>query len=254
MASIYNIQQELLDIFNQIEENEGEITPELEEKLKISQDEFKDKINSYTCVIRQLENDLNAIKEEKARLDAIKKSKEKTIERLKKVMIEAIQLFGNTSKTGVKFIDYGTGKVSLRKSESIELNDDKLKAFTNRFISYFIWLRYQNTFDQTELNCKEITEYCNQAHGNDFDEDAILPDFTEDDMAKIQADLDFRISLKDMISTEEGRTLMRAILNYNTIINAKPVIDKKSLKDEIKETSVCPTFATFVTKQNIIIK
>ena len=254
MASIYNIQQELFDIFEQIEENEGEITPELEEKLKISQDEFKDKINSYTCVIRQLENDLNAIKEEKARLDAIKKSKEKTIERLKQIMVEAIQMFGNTSKTGVKFIDYGTGKVSLRKSESIELNDDKLKAFTNRFISYFIWLRYQNTFDQTELNCKEITEYCNQAHGNDFDEDAILPDFTEDDMAKIQADLDFRISLKDMISTEEGRTLMRAILNYNTIINAKPVIDKKSLKDEIKETSVCPTFATFVTKQNIIIK
>lgn len=254
MASIYNIQQELFDIFEQIEENEGEITPELEEKLKISQDEFKDKINSYTCVIRQLENDLNAIKEEKARLDAIKKSKEKTIERLKQIMVEAIQMFGNTSKTGVKFIDYGTGKVSLRKSESIELNDNKLKAFTNRFISYFIWLRYQNTFDQTELNCKEITEYCNQAHGNDFDEDAILPDFTEDDMAKIQADLDFRISLKDMISTEEGRNLMRAILNYNTIINAKPVIDKKSLKDEIKETSVCPTFATFVTKQNIIIK
>ena len=254
MASIYNIQQELFDIFNQIEENDGEVTPELEEKLKISQDEFKDKINSYTCVIRQLECDLCAIKDEKARLDAIKKSKEKTIDRLKQVMIEAIQTFGDTSKSGTKFIDYGTGKVSIRKSESIELDDNKLKAFTNRFISYFIWLRYQNTFDQTELNCKEITDYCNQAHGDDFDEDAIIPDFTEDDMAKIQADLDFRISLKDMISTEEGRTLMRAILNYNTIISAKPVIDKKTLKDEIKSTSVCPTFATFVTKQNVIIK
>ena len=254
MASIYNIQQELFDIFEQIEENDGELTPELEEKLKISQDEFKDKINSYICVIRQLENDLNAIKEEKVRLDAIKKSKEKTIERLKQVMVEAIQMFGDTSKSGTKFIDYGIGKVSLRKSESIELDDNKLKAFTNRFISYFVWLRYQNTFDQTELNYKDITEYCNKAHGNDFDEDTILPDFTENDMVKIQADLDFRISLKDMISTEEGRNLMRAILNYNTIITAKPVIDKKTLKDEIKETSVCPTFATFVTKQNVIIK
>ena len=254
MASIYNIQQELFDIFEQIEENDGELTPELEEKLKISQDEFKDKINSYICVIRQLENDLNAIKEEKVRLDAIKKSKEKTIERLKQVMVEAIQMFGDTSKSGTKFIDYGIGKVSLRKSESIELDDNKLKAFTNRFISYFVWLRYQNTFDQTELNYKDITEYCNKAHGNDFYEDTILPDFTENDMVKIQADLDFRISLKDMISTEEGRNLMRAILNYNTIITAKPVIDKKTLKDEIKETSVCPTFATFVTKQNVIIK
>ena len=53
MASIYNIQQELLDIFNQIEENEGEITPELEEQLRISKDEFEDKIRSYTGVIHQ---------------------------------------------------------------------------------------------------------------------------------------------------------------------------------------------------------
>lgn len=254
MASIYNIQQDLLDIFDQIEANEGEITPELEEQLRISQDEFEDKIRSYTCVIRQLECDLATIKDEKARLDAIKKSKEKTIERLKQVMVEAIQIFGDTSKTGVKFIDYGTGKVSLRKSESIELNDDKLKVFTNRFISYFSWLNYQNTFDQIEFDCKEITEYCNKAHGNNFDEDTIFPDFTEDDMAKIQADLDFRISLKDIITTEKGRTLIRAILNYNTNVSAKPIIDKKALKDEIKSTSICPTFATFVTKQSVNIK
>lgn len=254
MASIYNIQQDLLEIFDQIEANNGEITPELEEQLRISQDEFEDKIRSYTGVIHQLECDLCAIKDEKARLDAIKKSKENTIERLKQIILEAIQMFGDTSKSGTKFIDYGTGKVSLRKSESVELDDDKLKVFTNRFIAYFNWLRYQNTFDQTEFDCKEITEYCNKASGNDFDEDKIIPDFTEDDMAKIQADLDFRISLKDIIATEEGRALMRAILNYNTIVSAKPVVDKKALKDEIKSTSICPTFATFVTKQNVIIK
>lgn len=254
MASIYNIQQDLLEIFDQIESNDGEITPELEEQLRISQDEFEDKIRSYTGVIHQLECDLGAIKDEKARLDAIKKSKEKTIEHLKQIMLEAIKMFGDTSKSGTKFIDYGTGKVSLRKSESVELDDDKLKVFTNRFIAYFNWLRYQNIFDQTEFDCKEITEYCNKASGNDFDEDSIIPDFTEDDMAKIKADLDFRISLKDMISTEEGRALMRAILNYNTVVSAKPIIDKKALKDEIKSTSVCPTFATVVTKQNVIIK
>ena len=254
MANIFNIQQELFDIFNQIEENEGELTPELEESLKITQDEFKDKIQAYTAVVKQLEVDLAAIKDEKARLDSLKKSKEKTIERLKNVMRDAIMYFGETSKSGVKFIDYGTGKVSLRKSESIELDDDKLKAFTNRFISYFNWLNYQNTFDQTEFDCKEITDYCNQAHGNDFDEDAILPDFTEDDMAKIQADLDFRISLKDIITTEKGRALIRAILEYNTVVSAKPVVDKKAIKDEVKSDSTIPTFATYIVKQNVTIK
>lgn len=254
MANIFNIQQELFDIFNQIEENEGELTPELEKSLKITQDEFKDKIQAYTAVIKQLEVDLAAIKDEKARLDSLKKSKEKTIERLKNVMRDAIMYFGDTSKSGTKFIDYGTGKVSLRKSESIELDDDKLKAFTNRFISYFSWLRYQNTFDQIEFNCKEITDYCNQSHGDNYDEDAVHPEFTEDDMSKIQADLDFRISLKDMITTEEGKSLMRAILNYNTAITAKPVVDKKAIKDEVKSDSIIPTFATYVVKQNVTIK
>lgn len=254
MANIYNIQQELLDIFDEIEANEGELTPELEEALSIKQEEFENKIKSYSCVIRQLESDLGAIKEEKARLDSLKKSKEKTIERLKQIMLSAINLFGDTSKSGSKFVDYGTGKASIRKSESIEVDDEKLGAFTNRFISYFNWLRYQNAFDQTEFDSKEITDYCNQGHGNDYDEDSILPEFTEDDLAKIQADLDFRISLKDMISTEEGRNLMRAVLNYNTTVSAKPVVDKKALKDEIKSTNECPTFAKLVTKQSITIK
>ena len=169
-------------------------------------------------------------------------------------MVEAIQLFGNTSKSGTKFIDYGTGKVSLRKSESVEIDDNKLKVFINRFISYFTWLRYYNTFDQTVFDYKEITKYCNKIRDDDFEENLIFSNFTEEDMNKIQADLDFRISLKDIISTEKGRNLMRAILNYSTDISAKPVIDKKALKDEIKSTSVCPTFATFVTKQSINIK
>lgn len=254
MANIFNIQQELFDIFNQIEENEGELTPELEESLKITQDEFKDKIKAYTAVVKQLEVDLAAIKDEKARLDSLKKSKEKTIERLKNVMRDAIMYFGDTSKSGTKFIDYGTGKVSLRKSESIELDDDKLKTFTNRFISYCNWLRYQNTFDQGGFNLEDIRRYCNQGHGDDYDNDVIDVEFTIEDLSKIQADLDFRIDLTKVVSTEEGRNLMRALLEYNSVITAKPIIDKKAIKDEAKHDGVIPTFATYVVKQNVTIK
>ena len=38
--NIYQIKTELLDIFDQIEENEGELTPELEEQLAITQEDF----------------------------------------------------------------------------------------------------------------------------------------------------------------------------------------------------------------------
>ena len=47
MANIYNITTELEDIFLELEENGGELTPELEERLRITQDSLKDKLDGY---------------------------------------------------------------------------------------------------------------------------------------------------------------------------------------------------------------
>lgn len=47
MASIYNITTELEDIFLELEENGGELTPELEERLAITQDNLKSKLDGY---------------------------------------------------------------------------------------------------------------------------------------------------------------------------------------------------------------
>ena len=47
MASIYNITTELEDIFLELEENEGELTPELEKRLAITQESLKSKLDSY---------------------------------------------------------------------------------------------------------------------------------------------------------------------------------------------------------------
>lgn len=60
--NIYQIKQELISIFDELEENGGELTPELEEQLEISQEAFRDKIESYTNVIKLLECDIQGIK------------------------------------------------------------------------------------------------------------------------------------------------------------------------------------------------
>ena len=133
MANIYNIEKDLLSILDELEDNEGELTPELEEKLIIKQDEFKAKIKSYSNIIKMLECDIKAIKEEKDRLNNLQKSKEKTIERLKKIMIDAIEMFGNSTKTGGKYIDYGTGKVSMRNTHAVEVEEDSVNRFIYRF-------------------------------------------------------------------------------------------------------------------------
>lgn len=253
MSNIYQIEQDLLSIFNAIEENEGEITSELEEQLNIKQDEFKDKIEAYTAVIKQLELDITGIKAEKCRLNDFQKSKEKTIDRLKQIMINAIQMFGDVSKSGARFVDFGTGKVSLRHSDSIEVDEDGTKQFVNRFFGYFNWLKYTNTFDQIELDAKEIAKYCNTTRQDD-EEESVVTEYTEDDIANLQADLGLRIKLEDVIATPQGRNLVKAMMEYTSAINTKPVIDKTAIKKEFKATGVIPTFSNYVSKDNLVIK
>ena len=66
--NIWQIQQDLLDIFNELEENGGELTPELEEKLAVTQEDFKNKVKSYGEVIKSLKGEIDTIDKETARL------------------------------------------------------------------------------------------------------------------------------------------------------------------------------------------
>lgn len=58
MANIYNITAELEDIFLELEENGGELTPELEERLAITQDNLKSNlivtVKHILCLILKL--------------------------------------------------------------------------------------------------------------------------------------------------------------------------------------------------------
>ena len=70
--NIFEIEQDLLSIFDEIEENEGELTPELEEKLAITQENFKNKVESYINLIKIKDGEINTISEEINRLETKK--------------------------------------------------------------------------------------------------------------------------------------------------------------------------------------
>lgn len=253
MASIFNIQQDLYAIFDSIEENEGEITPELEEALTIKREEFSTKIQGYVAYIKQLELDNKGIKEEIARLKDLQKSKEKTIDSLKKIMAMAIKAFGDTNKSGTKFLDYGTGKVSIRKSDSIEVDEEGTKQFVNRFFRYFNWLHFTNTVDQQELDVKDVIDFCNK-NKQDDEEDIVETNYTDDDLANLQANLDFKVNLKDLITNPNGLKLINSLLDYKVLATIKPSVDKTEVKKEVKSNGEIPTFAKYVIKDNVVIK
>lgn len=253
MASIFNIQQNLYSIFDSIEENEGEITPELEEALTIKREEFSTKIQGYVAYIKQLELDNKGIKEEIARLKDLQKSKEKTIDNLKKIMAMAIDAFGDINTSGTKFLDYGTGKVSIRKSDSIEVDEEGIKQFVNRFFRYFNWLHFTNTVDQQELDVKDVIDFCNK-NKQDDEEDIVETNYTDDDLTNLQANLDFKVNLKDLITNPNGLKLINSLLDYKVLATIKPSVDKTEVKKEVKSNGEIPTFAKYVIKDNVIIK
>ena len=251
MSNIFNIKQELLAIFDELEENEGELTPELEEQLNIKQEEFRDKIKSYSNVVKMLENDIVDIKAEKARLNDLQKSKEKTIERLKKIMIDAVELFGDTTKSGGKYLDFGTGKVSIRNTQVVEVEEDVTDRFVNRFLTCLRWYQQNNQLDT--ITTADVLDYCNSKSPDEETNGDEITILSKEDIAQIKANIDLDISVNDLLTTESGMKLAKALAEYS-VFTCKAKVSKTDIKANAKENHTMPVFAKLVDNQTLTIK
>ena len=118
MSNIYEIQKNYLDICNTIIENGGEVTENDIEALAINKEQLQNKGISYGYVIKSLESDVSAIDEEIKRLNALKSSRNKTVDLLKNTIKDAMQMYG------IEEIKTATLKINFRKSESVEVETD----------------------------------------------------------------------------------------------------------------------------------
>ena len=118
--SLFNIQADYLKIAEQLQENGGEITPELETALAINEAELTVKAGGYSDIIRYLEKYIETGKTEIERVQKLLKTADRTKERLKENIKNAMLMYG------VEKIECGFTKIGLRKSESIEVTDENL--------------------------------------------------------------------------------------------------------------------------------
>lgn len=254
MSNIYNIQQDLLKLFEEIEDNYGDITPDIEEALIIKQSEFKDKVKSYIEVINSLEYDVYAIKNEKARLNDLQVSKEKTIKRLKDIVIKAVDEFGDTTKAGNKYLDYGIGKVSIRNTPAVEIEDSSINRFVNRLVSGLQWFKFNNQLDAAITSPDNILEYINEKSLAEENNDEEIDKYTIEDIKNIIASIDVDVDVENLISSEKGIQLLKALLNYNNF-QIKAKADKKGIKDNAKINSESvPVYAKIVTNKSLILR
>lgn len=125
MSNIYQLSSELRDLFYVIEEADGEITEEISQKLAIAEEQLGDKIMSYYGVIQELKGKNGIIKDEQSRLSQMAQRNEKIIDRLRLVILDAVNEFGYVGKTGNKKLDLDTLKLWTTERESVEIEDEE---------------------------------------------------------------------------------------------------------------------------------
>ena len=116
-TTLYEIENDLLEIFDQIEEAEGEITEELSNKLEIAEGQLQSKSIAYLSIIRSSEAFTVTIDEEIKRLQGLKKNKVKLVDSLKSRLLNAVNLFGD-EKNGLQV---GLHTFKKRKSISVAI-------------------------------------------------------------------------------------------------------------------------------------
>lgn len=121
MATLYELTEYQRELYRMLSDEDminpetGEINPVLEEQLNITQESIEKKALAVGIVIKQLDADAKAIKEEKLNLEKRQKTIERNVERLKDYLTTNMQI------AGISELEAPRIKLTFRKSEVVEI-------------------------------------------------------------------------------------------------------------------------------------
>lgn len=131
MSNLFNITGEMVLLRNQLEtenefsDNEDEIQ-KIESNLKIKKEELSDKIQGYLHVIDQANAQADMALKELNRVQEFMNRKQHIASRLEGALLQALLVFGEEDKKGIKRLEVGTNRLSTRRSSSIEVTNEEL--------------------------------------------------------------------------------------------------------------------------------
>ena len=127
MSTLYELTGEMLELFNMAEEeSDEEIQRVISDTLEGVEGELDIKMESYAKVIKNLEVQAVAIKEEEKRLAGRRKTLEKNMDRMKAAMMSCMKTLGKTRAGGELFtvsIAKNGGKAPLIFQEGLTAYD-----------------------------------------------------------------------------------------------------------------------------------
>ena len=260
MPNIFELGTKLKQIFNFIEENDGELTPELEQELDITQENFKDKIEAYCQALTMYNSDIDCCKEEKSRINGIQNVKKNTVERIKQKLLEAVESFGEIGKSGNKIIEIPTRKLYTKGTTSIEENELRKIHLTQCVVNFIRELQEQGILELGEeidingflasINAIAKADYeTPDALGNPPVEEFIP--YTVADLQAIRINCSFEKSLSSILSSHTNLGYFIASNSFDCQIDSS--IDKDIVK-ALNKAELNVTVADEVKKTSVIIK
>lgn len=118
--SLYNITEDQRLINAMLEETGGELTPEIEEAMMITEENFISKAEAYGATISEYDAQAEACAQEIKRLQAFKKTCENVSKRMKERISDAMMTFDKDKVTA------GTFRFSFRKSTAVVVENEEL--------------------------------------------------------------------------------------------------------------------------------
>ena len=116
------------------------------------------------------------------------------------------------------------------------------------------WYSDNNQLSYGLLTPDDIISFANTKSPVEEQDDVDIDTYTIQDLNRLSANIDLDINIKDLISTKEGISLLRGLLDYD-IFKLKAKADKKGIKDDAKsEEHFMPVYAKLVTNKSITIK
>lgn len=262
MNNIYDISRELEDIFLELDENGGELTPELEERLKINQQNLNDKLDNYRKAYTALNLEADNCKKEEQRIAALRKAKQNNADRLKKVMLDAVINYGDCGKSGNKVINLTDSKLYTRNSNCVEIDEYICNIFVDLVFNQLeeLWKNdmldsnINGTFNDEEfikvINDKFIIEY--PYYANKLKEDT-GGYFTINDLYAIDATIELNLPLAFLLKVENF-DIVNTYFNHQTNISKSININKTKVSNMIKNCEGGVSIAKIVTNPSLIIK
>lgn len=171
--SMIELSEQWQEIVEMFEESGGELTEELELKWKTVSDNRAELVDTLANIIAEQSDRVVRYKRERVRLQAKEDSILKSIDGVKKLLLQTVSNFGDTGKSGNKSIKTEVGTYFTKVAKSVSIVD--ISIIPEEFKKYTITAEFTNkdSFQAMVSLAEASGDFVKMSTGESVDKDKI---------------------------------------------------------------------------------